>query len=143
MAYINKIELEKWQKWKAEEENALRELGVKEDIINELHDYDKKDFNKRRAFKENEQVTEETYFLTKESNNEVTSENLEGLLNSIDDEMIHMIFENMDSTLYQICDLKVQGYSIKEISVMLNIKEKTIYQKIARFEKFFYKVVEK
>lgn len=143
MAYYSKKELEKWQKWKAEEEKVLRELGVEEDVINELHDYDKELFNKRRSFKENEQITEETYFLIKESNNETPYENLEGLLNCIDDEMIHMIFENMNSTLYQICDLRVQGYSIKEISVIMNIKEKTIYQKIARFEKFFFKVVEK
>lgn len=43
MAYNKAKEEYKWKVWKEQEEKKLRELGVSEEVIAELRDYDWKD----------------------------------------------------------------------------------------------------
>ena len=40
MAYNKAKEEYKWKQWKEQEEKKLRELGVSEEVIAELRDYD-------------------------------------------------------------------------------------------------------
>lgn len=44
MAYNKASEEKKWRLWKAAEEKHLRELGVNEDVIEQLYEYDWNDF---------------------------------------------------------------------------------------------------
>ena len=47
----NKAKAEKkWKEWKNKEENLLRKLGMNEDKIDELYNYDKELFNSERSF---------------------------------------------------------------------------------------------
>lgn len=51
MAYNKAKEEYKWKVWKEQEEKKLRELGVSEEVIAELRDYDWNCFKQERNYK--------------------------------------------------------------------------------------------
>lgn len=50
MAYNKAKEEYKWKVWKEQEEKKLRELGVSEEVIAELRDYDWNCFKQERNY---------------------------------------------------------------------------------------------
>ena len=50
MAYNKAKEEYKWKLWKEQEEKKMRELGVSEEIIAELHEYDWNCFKEERSY---------------------------------------------------------------------------------------------
>lgn len=63
MSYNYIKEYLKWKKWKEQEEKILRQEKVSEAIIEDLHDFDWKQFNAERRFKRHQSVTDEIFFL--------------------------------------------------------------------------------
>ena len=61
MAYNKAKEEYKWKVWKEQEEKKLRELGVSEEVIAELRDYDWNCFKQERNYK-NHQMPESGKF---------------------------------------------------------------------------------
>ena len=56
MAYNKAKEEYRWNQWKAEEEQILREQGVEEETIQKLREYDWEDFKAERRFREHPEI---------------------------------------------------------------------------------------
>lgn len=143
MAYNKSKEDIKWLKWKEKEERILREMGVSEVVIDELRKYDELILRKNRAYHEKEYTVDENLFLIQKTQIIYDNGDLESLMMDLKNEVIYEVMKNLDPDLYKILDLKVQGYTINEISDKLGIQIKTIYKKIERFQKKFESIVEK
>ena len=81
----NKAKAEKkWKNWKQREEDILRKLGVEEEIIMLLHEFDWNQFKEDRRFNERQWTYEESYFVkTSGSNDRLSYIKFDQLLNSI------------------------------------------------------------
>ena len=143
MTYNKSKEDIKWLKWKEKEERILREMGVSEGVIDELRKYDEQILRKNRAYHEKEYTVDENLFLIQKTQIIYDNGDLESLMMDLKNEVIYEVMKNLDPDLYKILDLKVQGYTINEISDKLGIQIKTIYKKIERFQKNFKSIVEK
>ena len=62
---------------------------------------------------------------------------MEDILNSIEDEALYEYLKEEDPKLLTVTLLKTQGYSIKEISDIIQVPISTIYQKTAKIKKIF------
>lgn len=137
MSYNHKKEFYNWKEWKEQEEKLLRELNVDEKSILELREYDKKDFNTDRRFRERENVTDIAFFRMQPHYDKTEISNTDDLLNSIEDEELYRILEKQDKTTLRILLLMTQDYSIKEIASLLAINESTIFRRIKKIKNSF------
>ena len=123
MSYNKGSEEKKWRKWKNNEEKLLKEYGLSEEEIQELHDYDWKQFNEERRFRER-QVTGFDYMNQIES--PVASlpiRNFHDILDQLQDEELYDFPKRLNQQTMDILYLKVIGYSVKEIAEMMGLKE--------------------
>ena len=60
MVYNKAKEEYKWKLWKEREEKKMRELGVSEEIITELHEYDWNCFKEERNYQNHQMPDTET-----------------------------------------------------------------------------------
>ena len=58
------------------------------------------------------------------------------LLDDIENEALYEHLKNTDEVILQIIMLKIQGYSIKEISKITGLTTHQIYKKIKKIKKF-------
>ena len=137
MAYNYNKEKKAWNEWKEKEEQQLRDLGVKEEIIQALHSYDKQMFNTERTYKTRPKVTDEQFFIKQPIYNQKDVDTLASLLNEIENEVLYELIKNTDPITFIIMDLKLQGYSIKEISKILDLSIFAIYKRIRKFKENF------
>lgn len=136
MTYDFKQEYKKWIIEKEKEENLLRDLGVSEEIIQELRMIDKKIFNSNRSFHRHENVASDGFFQTQTSNyNFKDMTKLESVLDSMENELIYEIISNTDDVTYTIIELMYQGYNGKEISEILGISVYSILRRIKKLKK--------
>ena len=137
MSYNHKKESKKWKEWKQEEERLLKELNVDEQSILDLREYDKKDFNKERRFRERENVTDIVFFRMQPHYDKQEIDNVDDMLNSIENEALYRILEKQDKTTLRIFFLMTQDYSIKEIASLLDINESTIFRRMKKIKNTF------
>ena len=122
MDYDFKEEFKRWILEKEKEENLLRNLGASEEIINELRIIDKKIFNSDRKFYRHERVSDSSAFaLISNYYSFKDMSKLEVVLEEIENEILYDVISNTDEITFKIFELKFQGYSINEISDILNI----------------------
>ena len=138
MAY-NKARAEKaWLKWKSEEENHLRELGVDEDTIQRLHSYDWEMFKAERNYQQRH-----IYISSfPETASEVASDqphSAEDFLDTIEDERLYRLLREVDPQTLQMLFLKSLGYTAKEIEQRIGMPETTIHNRISRLRKKYKK----
>ena len=143
MTFNYNKEKKAWNEWKSNEEKQLRDLGVKEDVIQKLHSYDKEMFNAERTFKLRQQVTDEKYFIKQPAYDQKDVDTLASLLNQIENEVLYEMIKKTDPITFAIMDLKLQGYSVKEISEILDLSIFAIYKRIRKFREKFLKEVKK
>lgn len=62
MDYDYKKEYMRWKEWKDEEEKLLRQHHFNEQKIEELHEFDLKQFNAERRFRRNQNVTKDIFW---------------------------------------------------------------------------------
>ena len=137
MSY-NKAKAEKeWLQWKEAEEKKMRELGVDEDTIQRLHTYDWVQFNKERRFLQRWNAWTPYVDHISAQELQIPEEAEDGLLNSVEDQNLLKLLRSIDRTTLKILILKMEGYSSKEIAVLVNMKENTVNQRISRLKKFF------
>ena len=137
MAY-NKARAEReWLQWKEAEEKTLRELGVNEDTIQRLHTYDWEQFNKERRFLQRWEPWTPYVDQVSAQELEIPEEDEEYLLDSIEDEELLRLLLSVDKVTLKIVILKMEGYSIKEISHLVGMKENTVSQRLVRLRKIF------
>lgn len=135
MAYNHGKEERKWRIWKETEEKILRESGVDENIIEEIRIYDRAEFNSDRRFYRRLNDMEE--YIEKVADDGLNTEikTVSALLDEIENENLYAALLRVDKHTLEIVLLKMQGYSTKEISAMLQLTEKAIYKRMDRLRK--------
>ena len=135
MAYNHGKEERKWRLWKEAEEKILRAYGVDENIIEEIRIYDRAEFNSDRRFYRRLNDMEE--YIEKVADNGLNTEikTVSALLDEVENEHLYAALLKVDKQTLEIVLLKMQGYSTKEISAMLQLTEKAIYKRMDRLRK--------
>ena len=131
----------KWRLWKEAEEKQLRNLGVNEDTIEQLHTHDWEVFNSDRRYYRRlkdagtylEEVVEDT------TQPEVKT--VEDFLDNIENQQLYQVLIKVDRLTLQIVVMKIQGYSTHEIAPRLNITEKAIYRRLDRLKEKIKKIL--
>lgn len=132
MAYNHGREERKWRIWKEAEETILRKCGVDEDTIEEIRIYDRADFNSNRRFYRWTSDFGEYLEGMAEVEPLVDVKTVADLLNEIENENLYRALLTVDKRTLQIVLLKMQRYSTKEISSIVNLSIKSIYKRIER-----------
>ncbi|MEG0483907.1 MAG: sigma-70 family RNA polymerase sigma factor [Oscillospiraceae bacterium] len=142
MAY-NKAKAERaWLRWKTDEENRLRNLGVGEDLIQRLHAYDWQEFCSERRFLEKQNI-DSTYIEICPVITEVSEiQSTQDFLDSIESPALYAILKDTDTLTLQIAVLKTSGLTTDDICKKLDITDRALYcrwdrlkQKIKKFFK--------
>lgn len=130
MAYNHGREERKWRLWKEAEEKILRECGVSENIIEEIRNYDRAEFNSNRRFYRRLNDVGEYIEDTAEQEQVAEVKTVIELLDEIENEALYQVLLTVDKHTLQIILLKMQGCSTKEIAVMTSLTEKAIYKRL-------------
>lgn len=135
MAYNHGKEERKWRLWKEKEERIMRECGVDESVIEEIRIYDREEFNSDRRFYTHMNETGE-YLDTGAGREQYMEINtVVDLLNAIDDRNLYQALCALDKSFLDIVLLKMQGYSTREIAMVMDMTESAIYNRLDRLRK--------
>ena len=137
MSYNYRKEYAKWKRWKDQEERILKQMKMPKNKINELREFDWAQFNDERRFTRKQNITNEQYFTLIPVNDKKEFKNINDILDSIEDEALYEYLKDEEPVLLTIILLKIQGFSIKEISKLINMPISTIYRKIEKIKKNF------
>ena len=110
---------------------------MNEDTIQRLHTYDWEQFNKERRFLQRWEPWTPYVDQVSAQELEIPEEDEEYLLDSIEDEELLRLLLSVDKVTLKIVILKMEGYSIKEISHLVGMKENTVSQRLVRLRKIF------
>lgn len=135
MSYNYAKEKAKWTKWKEQEEQLLKSLNVNEDIILQLRQYDWEAFKADRRIRRRQNVTSEKLFCNIPYYDKKEILTVEDLLDEIENEALLHYLSQTDQLTLTILLMKILGYTIREISDILEINASTIYQRIYRLKK--------
>lgn len=135
MAYNKAREERKWRIWKDAEEKQMRQLGVSEDVIQKLREHDWAIFNSERRYYEKQQDAGTYLELLAEDKSQSEIRTVEDFLNNIEDEKLYQILMEADKLTLQALLLRMQGFSVSEISVLVDLNEQTIYKRLNRLKK--------
>ena len=135
MAYNKAKEEKEWKRWKENEEKKLRELGMDEDLIQQLRQRDWEEFKEERRYREHQTPYPDYWNLHPAVIKEPEIEGVQSLLQSIENEHLLHILSQADRTTLQVLLLKMMGYSFREIAEKLGVPEQTIYTKANRLRK--------
>lgn len=132
----NKAKAEKkWKEWKNKEENLLRKLGMNEDKIHELYNYDKELFNSERSFLRRTIIDSDFIEYLSTSKIELPIDSMDDLLNQIDRDELYQAMRKINEQTLKIIYLKIVGYSIKEIAQMMGISDYTVRYRLRKVRK--------
>lgn len=133
MPYIKAHEEKKWRLWKFEEEELLRNYNVSEQIISQLRDFDWIQFNEERRFREHQIVNSQ--LIEAKVSIELNINSIYDLLSQIEDEQIYKIMSLENELMLNIIFLKINGYTVKEISSQVGLSEESIRKRIRNIRK--------
>ena len=141
MAYNHRREDRKWRIWKEAEEKLLRECGVDEAIIEQIRIDDRADFNSNRRFYRWSSDFGEYLegMADREKQTEVRS--VSDLLDEIENETLYLALVTVDRRTLQIVLLKMQGYSTKEIALLVHLTAGAIYARLNHLRKKLRKIL--
>ena len=137
MSYNYRKEYAKWKRWKDQEERILKQMKMPKNKINELREFNWAQFNDERRFTRKQNITNDQYFALIPINDKKEFKNINDILDSIEDEALYEYLKDEEPVLLTIILLKIQGFSIKEISKLINMPISTIYRKIEKIKKNF------
>ena len=137
MSYNYRKEYAKWKRWKEQEERILKQMNMPKNKINELREFDWAQFNDERRFTRKQNITNDQYFALIPVNDKKEFKNINVILDSIEDEALYEYLKDEEPVLLTVILLKIQGFSIKEISKVINIPISTIYRKIEKIKRNF------
>lgn len=109
--------------------------GVSENIIEEIHNYDRAVFNSNRRFYRRLNDVGEYIEDIVEQEQVAEVKTIIEILDEIENEALYQTLLTVDKHTLQIVLLKMQGYSTKEIAVMTGLTEKAIYKRLDRLRK--------
>ncbi len=129
-----------WRRKKEAEEKAWRELGVNENIIEEIHDFDRIAYNSDDRFYKRIYDVGDFYeeIIADENPREVTS--VEQLLNEVENPAMYKILKKTSDRTLQVLLMRVRGYSVKDISEILHISKTSVYERIKNVREKLNKV---
>ncbi|MBD5146029.1 MAG: sigma-70 family RNA polymerase sigma factor [Ruminococcus sp.] len=124
-----------WRRKKEAEEKEWRALGVDENIIEELHDFDRIAYNSDDRFYKRLYNVGDFYeeIIEDKSQREVTT--VEQLLNEVENPAMYKILKKASEKTLQIILMRVRGYSVKDISEILHTSKTSIYDRIKTIRK--------
>ena len=137
MSYNYRKVYAKWKRWKEQEERILKQMNMPKNKINELREFDWAQFNDERRFTRKQNITNDQYFALIPVNDKKEFKNINDILDSIEDEALYEYLKDEEPVLLTVILLKIQGFSIKEISKVINIPISTIYRKIEKIKRNF------
>lgn len=135
MTYNYARELKKWKLWKQKEEQLLRKIGMNEDFIMQLRDYDYQMFLADRRIRRKQTATKDSFFLNIPYYDPRDIKTIDDLLDNIDNQSLFAYLSEVDSKTLMILLMKILGYTITEISEELDMNEAAIYSRIHRLKK--------
>ena len=132
MSY-NKARAEKeWLRWKNAEEQQLRELGVDEEIIQQLHTYDWEVFKSDRRYYEKLSDTS-LHSVTEEKPRSLHT--VQELLDEIENEHLFTALQAQDEMTLEIVLYKLDGYTNDDISKKCGISANAVKLRMWKFKK--------
>lgn len=138
MAYNKAKEEYKWKVWKEQEEKKLRELGVSEEVIAELRDYDWNCFKQERNYKNHQMPDTDFIERTEDASGKWEIQqpvNVQDFIKSLDDNKLRKELQKLDQVTLYIILLKTFGYGTEEIGKLLGMKANTVSARMKRIEK--------
>lgn len=130
MGYNKSTEERKWKQWKMKEERILKEQGMPERKILELRQYDWNLFNSDRRFREKQFTNNDLINYVGMTCIKLPIRNFGDILDQIEDIQLYDVMRKANIQTMAILYLKICGYTNKEISSMLGLKETTIRKRI-------------
>ena len=129
-----------WRRKKEAEEKEWRELGVDENIIEKLHDFDRIAYNSDDRFYKRLYNVGDFYeeIIEDRSQQEITS--VEQLLDEVESPAMYKILKKASEKTLQIILMRVRGYSVKDISEILHLSKTSIYERIKKVREKLNKV---
>ena len=129
-----------WRRKKEAEEKEWRELGVDENIIEEIHDFDRIAYNSDDRFYKRLYNVGDFYeeIIEDRSQREVT--NIEQLLDEVENPEMYKILKKASEKTLQIILKRVRGYSVKDISEILHLSKTSNYERIKKVREKLNKV---
>ena len=132
MSY-NKARAEKeWLRWKNAEEQQLRELGVDEEIIQQLHTYDWEVFKSDRRYYEKLSDTN-LYSVTEEKPRSLHT--VQELLDEIENQRLFTVLQAQDEMTLEIVLYKLDGFTNDDISKKCGISANAVKLRMWKFKK--------
>ena len=141
MAYNNGQEDRKWRVWKEAEEKLLRECGVDEAIIQQIRTDDRADFNSNRRFYHWSSDFGEYLEGMADREKQMEVKTVDDLLDGIGNETLYLALITVNRCTLQIILLKMQGYSTKEIAVLVGLTEGAVYARLSHLRKKLRKIL--
>ncbi len=141
MAYNHGREERKWRIWKENEEKILRECGVDESMIEEIRTYDRAEFNSNRRFYR--YINDVAEYLEEMADRETQAElkTVSDLLDEIENKTLYQALLTVDKCTLHILLLKMQGYSTKEIALLVGLTTGAIYARLDHLRKKLKKIL--
>ena len=140
MAYNKAREELKWLLWKTAEEQKLRELGVSEDRIQDLHVYDWAMFKANRNYYNHIQEVGDYLDTVAAVEDQPVIRDVDDLLNEIENPELLKALLLVDRLTLQIVLMRMDGYSAKQISARLGIAEENVWVRLSRLRKKLKKI---
>jgi len=134
MAYNKAREERKWRMWKDAEENQMRQLGVSQDVIEQLRVYDRAIFNSERRYYEKLQETGIYLEMLAENISQDEIKTVVDFLKSIEDKKLYQALLTVDGLTLRIVLMKIHGYTTAEIATTLGLTSKSVYRRIDRLK---------
>ena len=131
----------KWRLWKEAEEKQMRELGVDENTIEKLRVHEWAVFNSNRRYYRRLQDAGTYLEEVVEDSIQTEIKTVDEFLDSIESERLYKILITVDRLTLQAVILQAQGFSIREISAMLELKEDTVYKRLNRLREKIKKIL--
>lgn len=130
MGYNKAREERKWKKWKENEERILRQEGMSESKIMELHQYDWSLFNADRRFRQKQFTNSQLIDYIETVSIQLPIKDFDDILDQIEDMHLYYVMKNTNIQTMAILYLKIEGYTNKEISFILGLNEAIIRKRI-------------
>lgn len=129
-----------WRRKKEAEEKEWRALGVDENIIEELHDFDRIAYNSDDRFYKRLYDVGDFYeeIIEDKSQCEVTT--VEQLLDEVENPAMYKILKKTSEKTLQILLMRVRGYSVKDITEILHLSKTSVYKRIKNVREKLNKV---
>lgn len=105
-------------------------LGVDENIIVKIHDFDRIAYNSDDRFYKRLYDVGDFYEEIIEDNSQREITSVEQLLDEVENPVMYKILKKTSERTLQILLMRVRGYSVKDISEILHISKTSVYERI-------------